>query len=99
MCAAARRPAPPPSSPFAHSLASPPPPQNVPAVDYALALAAPLHGHVAMNYVISDYVPVAARMGARAGMLGLSLATVAGLLKLNREGPGVTGALKQLWKA
>ena len=76
----------------------PTPLQNVPAVDYALALAAPLHGHVAMNYIISDYVPVAARGGVRAGMLGLSLVTVAGLLKLNRDGPGVTGALKQLWR-
>ena len=51
-----------------------------------------------MNYIISDYVPVAARGGVRAGMLGLSLVTVAGLLKLSRDGPGVTGALKQLWR-
>jgi hypothetical protein len=34
---------------------------------------------------------------ARAGVLGLSLVTVAGLLKLNRDGPGVTSALKSLW--
>ena len=49
--------------------------------------------------VISDYVPVAGRTVARAGLLGLSVASVAGLLKLNHEGPGVTATLRKLWKA
>ena len=48
--------------------------------------------------VISDYVPVSGRPVVRAGVLGLSLATVAGLLKLNRDGPGVTATLKSLWR-
>ena len=48
--------------------------------------------------VISDYVPVGGRPVARAGVLGLSLVTVAGLARLNREGPGVTATLKQLWR-
>ena len=31
-------------------------------------------------------------------LLGLSIVTVAGLAKLNRDGPGVTSALKSLWR-
>jgi hypothetical protein len=70
----------------------------VPAIDYGLALVGPLHGHVALNVVITDYVPAAARTGARAGLLGLSLASVAGLMQLNARGPGVTGTLRQFWR-
>ncbi len=107
--------------------------QNVPAIDYGLAVAGPLHGHIAMNFVrarvcfaslcvaqcprtladcvavpsvlslhaqvITDYVPVAGRMVTRAGLLGLSVASVAGLMKLNHEGPGITATLRKLWKA
>ena len=49
--------------------------------------------------VITDYVPVAGRMASRMGLLGLSCASVVGLMKLNREGPGVTATLKRLWRA
>merc|ERR1740121_428529 len=52
----------------------------------ALALAFPLHGHIGMNYVLSDYVP---KFFGKA---------VLGLTKLNLEGPGITGTLKALWK-
>jgi hypothetical protein len=103
----------------------------VPAIDYGLAVAGPLHGHIAMNFVrapglclahpavisrfggsgpvltfavpplsaqvITDYVPVAGRMASRAGLLGLSCASVAGLMKLNADGPGITATLKRLW--
>jgi succinate dehydrogenase (ubiquinone) membrane anchor subunit len=107
--------------------------QGVPAIDNALAVVAPLHGHIALNFVrarvhsksvhvrlaltqraspphtcllsrargaqvISDYVPVSGRPVVRTGVLGLSLVTVAGLLKLNRDGPGVTATLKSLWR-
>jgi len=67
-------------------------------VDVGLAIAAPLHGHCALNYVVTDYVPRAARPAVRVAVLGLSVATVAGLSKLNAHGPGVTATLKQLWK-
>ncbi len=97
-------------------------------IDYGLAIAAPLHGHIALNFVrrtrierasdtllacsapltlarfrpraqvVSDYVPVAGRAVVRTGVLGLSLVTVAGLMKLNRDGPGVTATLKSLWR-
>ncbi len=104
-------------------------PQGVAPIDYGLAIAAPLHGHIALNFVrrkrierasahsllaycppltlacfrpraqvVSDYVPVAGRAVVRTGVLGLSLVTVAGLMKLNRDGPGVTATLKSLWR-
>jgi hypothetical protein len=58
----------------------------------------PLSRARACAQVISDYVPVSGRPVVRTGVLGLSLVTVAGLLKLNRDGPGVTATLKSLWR-
>ena len=36
---------------------------------------------------------------ARAGMLGVTLVTLAGLAKLNLDGPGLTASIKSLWKS
>ena len=62
----------------------------------------PVHAHIGMNYVITDYVPKflgkAARGPARAIMFGVTLVTAAGLLRLNLFGPGVTETFKQLWR-
>mmetsp|Transcript_20952 Transcript_20952/g.62499 ORF Transcript_20952/g.62499 Transcript_20952/m.62499 type:complete len:122 (+) Transcript_20952:132-497(+) len=70
-------------------------------VDMALALFFPLHGHIGMNYVLTDYVPKfigKAYLGpARAIMVGVTGMTVLGLTKLNVEGPGITGTLRALW--
>ncbi len=70
---------------------------NMP-VDIALGVLFPLHAHVGMNYVISDYVPKALRSLARAGLLGVTIITAAGLLKLNLTGAGVTETFKSLWR-
>ena len=71
-------------------------------VDMGLAVMFPLHGHIGMNYVITDYVPKlfskAAVGPARAIMVGVTGATMLGLTKLNVEGPGITGTLKALWR-
>lgn len=71
-------------------------------MDMILALALPLHGHIGMNYVLTDYVPKvfgkAGRGPARLIMFGITGFTAAGLLKLNFFGAGVTGALKNLWR-
>ena len=71
-------------------------------VDMGLAVMFPLHGHIGMNYVITDYVPKlfskAAVGPARAIMGGVTGATMLGLTKLNVEGPGITGTLKSLWR-
>ncbi|KAJ8613802.1 hypothetical protein CTAYLR_004906 [Chrysophaeum taylorii] len=81
------------------ALVSPPPLTSI--CDTIIALAFPIHGHIGMNYVLTDYVPKVfgkgARGPARVIMLGVTTATTAGLLKLNMDGPGVTGALKALW--
>lgn len=37
--------------------------------------------------------------GARVGLVVVTAATILGLLKLNVQGPGLTGSLKQMWKA
>ena len=72
-------------------------------VDMALAVAFPLHGHIGMNYVITDYIPKlfgnAARGPARIIMCGVTGLTTLGLVKLNIEGPGITGSLKALWRS
>ena len=66
-------------------------------VDLALGVVGPVHSHIAMNMVLSDYCPPALRGVARAGLLGMTGVALVGLLKLNVEGPGITGALRQLW--
>ncbi len=67
-------------------------------VDFALAFVIPLHSHIAMNYVITDYVPKALKTVARASILGTSVLMCLGFLKLNVFGPGITETVKSLWK-
>ena len=67
-------------------------------VDVLLAVILPLHAHVGLNYVISDYVPKATRQVARAGLVGLTVATIAGSLLLTYQGPGLTQTIKGLWQ-
>ena len=71
---------------------------NMP-VDLALGLIFPFHSHVALNYVITDYVPKSTRSMARAALLAASVIAAAGLLKLNLQGPGLTESIKSLWRA
>lgn len=68
-------------------------------VDLALGILFPFHSHVALNFVITDYVPKAARGPARAALLAATVIAAAGLLKLNIEGPGLTDSIKSLWRA
>eukprot|EP00963_Diacronema_lutheri_P005832 scaffold461_cov321-Pavlova_lutheri.AAC.50 len=67
-------------------------------VDLALGAAIPVHAHIGMNAVISDYVPPVARGVARGGMLGITAITALGLLKLNlTPGGGISKAVQTLW--
>ena len=74
---------------------------NMP-VDLALGIALPLHGHIGMNMVITDYVKKVFGKGAvgpsRLAMAGFTGATLLGLLKLNVTGPGITETLKSFWR-
>mmetsp|Transcript_16970 Transcript_16970/g.35454 ORF Transcript_16970/g.35454 Transcript_16970/m.35454 type:complete len:139 (-) Transcript_16970:166-582(-) len=71
-------------------------------VDLALGVVIPLHAHIGMNYVMTDYVKKfvgkAAVGPSRYIMLGATGITMAGLLKLNLSGPGVTESVKSLWR-
>ncbi|CAM9507595.1 unnamed protein product [Scytosiphon promiscuus] len=67
-------------------------------LDIVLGIAMPLHAHIGVNYVISDYVPKASRGAARGAMLAASVMAALGLLKLNLTGAGLTETLKAIWK-
>ena len=56
---------------FPVALALSPSKLNIP-VDVALGLIFPIHAHIGMNYVISDYVPKGLRGAARTGWLGVT---------------------------
>lgn len=66
-------------------------------IDLGLNAALPIHGHIAMNYVVTDYVPKSVAGAARWGVLAGSAVAAAGMLKLNVSGPGVTATVKGLW--
>ena len=70
---------------------------NIP-VDVALGLVFPIHAHIGMNYVISDYVPKGLRPAARTGWLAVTAITVLGLLKLNLFGDGMTESVKSMFR-
>lgn len=59
--------------------------------------AANLSGDSPSRTVVSDYVPKALQLPARAGVAGLTLVTFAGLMKLAITGPGIGGTVKKLW--
>lgn len=67
------------------------------AIDAGLALALPIHSHIALNYVVSDYIPKSLRGPARWGVAASSAVAVLGLARLAASEPGVTGTVKRLW--
>lgn len=72
-------------------------------IDLLLGVMIPLHGHVGGNDVITDYGKKISKSKAfdgllRKGLLGVTVVTFLGLLKLNVEGPGVTEAIKSVWR-
>ena len=79
------------------ALAASPSPVTLP-FDLLLGALFPLHSHVALNYIISDYVPKASRPAARGLILAASIIAAAGILKINLTGPGLTETIKSLWR-
>ncbi|CAK4085825.1 unnamed protein product [Aphanomyces euteiches] len=69
---------------------------NVP-VDYALAALIPIHGHIGLNGVLSDYLPKNVQGLGRVAVLGVSVVTFVGLLSLNITGAGITESVKAIW--
>ena len=68
----------------------------VSAINISLGVLLPIHSHVGLNYVISDYVPKAVRGPARGLVLAITIITAAGLLKLNLQGPGLSNSIISL---
>ena len=66
-------------------------------VDVALSVVLPLHAHIGMNWIFTDYVPGGPMGPARLALLGVSIVTVFGLLRLSIGGPGIVGTVKELW--
>lgn len=70
--------------------------QNI--ADQGLSVLFPLHGFLGMNFVITDYVPKAARSPVRIlAFLSMVLA-FGGMARLNLSGnPGVAKTVKHMW--
>uniref|UniRef100_A0A1Q2XCW7 Succinate dehydrogenase [ubiquinone] cytochrome b small subunit n=2 Tax=Chlamydomonas reinhardtii TaxID=3055 RepID=A0A1Q2XCW7_CHLRE len=66
--------------------------------DFIFSVAIPVHSHITMNAVVTDYLPKAARGPARVGVLGMSVVTYLGIMKMNLAGPGLTETVKGLWR-
>ena len=70
--------------------------------DLLLGLALPMHGHIGMNLVATDYVGKFLGKGAvapfRFGMAAFTGITILGLAKLNLSGPGITETVKSFWR-
>jgi len=67
-------------------------------VDVLLGVLLPVHSHIGLNIIVSDYVPKSTRPAARALVLAVSVIAAAGLLKLNLQGAGLTESVKSLWR-
>lgn len=67
-------------------------------VDLTLGVVIPVHAHIGMNHVISDYVPKSQQPLARLGWLGVTAVMFLGLLRTNIEGPGITETVKTIWR-
>ena len=71
-------------------------------LDLALGVMLPIHGHIGMNMVITDYAKKIAGKGAvgpsRMALAVLTGTTMIGLLKLNLTGPGITESVKSFWR-
>jgi succinate dehydrogenase (ubiquinone) membrane anchor subunit len=74
---------------------------NMP-IDLALGIALPVHGHIGMNMVVTDYAKKVVGKGgvgpARVALAGFTGVTLLGLLKLNLTGPGITETVKSVWR-
>lgn len=67
-------------------------------LDLVMGVAIPVHMHIGMNGVISDYVPKSAQTTARIVLLVVSGVTLLGLMKLNLAGDGISETAKALWR-
>lgn len=78
-------------------------------IDYIMCVLYPLHGHIGMSHIFSDYCGPVCHFVSRLIMqilsktlriitLFLSLFGMMGLLYLNATSDGLTATIKQLWR-
>lgn len=65
--------------------------------DLALGVALPIHAHIGLNNILSDYVPPRYMGASRWGALASTAIVFIGLQQLNLGGPGITKTVKSLW--
>ena len=66
----------------------------------AVGLSFPIHAHIGMSGVLTDYVPKLSKSAlgpARFALVAITGVTVVGLLKHNLAGDGIAKSLKSLW--
>jgi len=74
-----------------------PTPLSMP-VDVLLSVAFPLHAHIGISWILSDYVQGATPNGPfRMAIFGLTCVASLGLLKLSVTGDGILGTVKAVW--
>ncbi len=66
--------------------------------DLSMSALIPLHSYYGMSNVVHDYIPAGARGGAMLLVLVLCVLMLLGMLRLTVDGPGVTEAIKRLWR-
>ena len=71
-------------------------------LDLLLGIALPVHGHIGMNLVGTDYFAKVFGKTAvaplRMGVAVFTGVTMLGLFKLNLTGPGITESVKSFWR-
>uniref|UniRef100_F0WYT9 Succinate dehydrogenase [ubiquinone] cytochrome b small subunit n=1 Tax=Albugo laibachii Nc14 TaxID=890382 RepID=F0WYT9_9STRA len=67
-------------------------------LDWAMSILIPVHAHIGMNNVISDYIPKPQQPVIRLAWLGAAGLMCLGLIRLNVEGPGITETIKTFWR-
>ena len=66
--------------------------------NWLIAGGLPLHTHIGLNWVISDYVPKASQGKVRGLTLAASVICFLGLVRINATGDGVIDTVKYLWE-
>ena len=70
--------------------------------DLLLCFALPVHSHIGMNLVITDYAKKLGGKGAiapaRKALAVVTGLSALGLLKLTMAGPGITESVKSFWR-
>ncbi|GBG28842.1 Succinate dehydrogenase ubiquinone cytochrome b small subunit, mitochondrial [Hondaea fermentalgiana] len=69
-------------------------------IDIVLSVVFPLHAHIGINWILTDYVPAATPNSAiRYGVLAVTGLTILGLLKVSIVDEGLVGTLKATWSS